>query len=74
MAKLGTGIVDKLLVAIVGIAMLAAFAPIVIAFLANLTTAMSGTALAALFASSFLTLLFGIFALILVIKMFKHGK
>ena len=70
--KIGGGIADKILAGVVAVALLAAFAPIVIVFLGNLTTAMSGTALSALFATSFLTLLFGIFVLIYVFKVFKH--
>lgn len=69
--KSAMGIKDKLLGGIIAVAMLAAFAPIVIIFLANLTTAMSTTSLAALFTSSFLTLLFGIFAIAIVFKVFK---
>lgn len=69
--KAASNIKDKLLIAIIAIAMLSAFAPIVIVFLGNLTTAMSGTSLAALFSTSFLTLLFGIFAIAIIFTMFK---
>lgn len=75
MVKGAMTIVDKLLVAIISIAILSAFAPTVVVFLANLTDAMSTTTLAALFSANFLTLLFGIFALVIVIAMFvKKGK